>query len=200
VETLRILPSFTNDVKGKAPLCSAPLHNVGQVDDPASEWRLPEQGWAKINVDADWDANSGVAGLGAVARDHTGRVLLSVWKHVAVCASAEEAEVLAMLEGLRLAELHIDKPAIVESDCLRVVQVLTTNTEDRSVCWSLYKEAKDMMIGVPDVQICKIGRSSNKVAHGLAQMGKRELSGLLLGAVPSCVSVLAEHDCINIAI
>jgi hypothetical protein len=51
-----------------------------------------------------------------------------VWKHVDVCASAEVAEVLAMLEGLRLAELHIDKPAIVESDCLRVVQVLTTNT------------------------------------------------------------------------
>jgi hypothetical protein len=60
-----------------------------------------------------------------------------VWKHVEVCASAEEAEVLAMLEGLRLAELHIDKLAIVESDCLGVVQVLTTNTEDRSVYWSL---------------------------------------------------------------
>ena len=68
------------------------------------------------------------------------------------------------------------------------------------LCWGLYEEAKDLMIGIRDVRISKAGRISNKVAHDLSQMGEHEVCGVLFWAVPSGVSVLAERVCMNLVI
>uniref|UniRef100_A0ACD5WHD1 Uncharacterized protein n=1 Tax=Avena sativa TaxID=4498 RepID=A0ACD5WHD1_AVESA len=196
VDTLRALPRISLDAKGKTPIVDlTPSPVLDDVLD--SDWKPPNNGCAKINVDAGWDERTKVAGLGVVARDQAGVVLLSAWKHVSSCTSAEEAEILAMLEGLRLAALHIDKPTVFETDCARVAEVLGSHMEDRSANWCLYKEAHDRMIELPDSYINKVGRIGNKVAHELAQLGKRELSGVLLGYAPSCVSVLIERDCMN---
>jgi hypothetical protein len=41
------------------------------------------------------------AGVGVVIRDHRGQVILSEWKPITGCTSAEEAEVHAFLAGLK---------------------------------------------------------------------------------------------------
>jgi ribonuclease HI len=56
----------------------------------------------KVNVDAGWDAATKHGGIGVLARDQRGRVLVTEWKFISVCGSAEEAEIMACLEGLRL--------------------------------------------------------------------------------------------------
>lgn len=33
--------------------------------------------------------------------------------------------------------------------------MLAAKSEDRSACWSLYSEAQDLMIGIPDIRISK---------------------------------------------
>ena len=53
---------------------------------------------------------------------------------------------------------------------------------------------KGRIDGIPHVKIDKNRRVSNKVAHGLAQLGKRKLSGVLHDIVPSHVSVLVKRD------
>ena len=68
-----------------------------------------------------------MAGLGTVARDHSGKILVARWRHDDQCASMEEAEALAMLEGHGLAGRHIEKPVIVESDCSQMVQGVEAN-------------------------------------------------------------------------
>jgi hypothetical protein len=46
------------------------------------------------------------------------------------------------------------------------------------------------------VQISKVDRCCNEVAHGLCQFSRRELScGVLPGSVPTCVSRIAWNDC-----
>lgn len=52
------------------------------------------------------------------------------------------------------------------------------------------------MRGRPDIELKKISRVSNRVAHSLAQLGKSEC-GVLDRAVPACVSSLLVEDCKN---
>ncbi|KAK1609315.1 hypothetical protein QYE76_032988 [Lolium multiflorum] len=49
-------------------------------------------GEVKANVDGGWDALSKKAGFGLIVRDDAGRVIISEWRQIAGCNSAEEAE------------------------------------------------------------------------------------------------------------
>jgi hypothetical protein len=100
--------------------------------DIGSRWTAPEVGSLKANVDAGWDAHSKDAGLGIIVRDWQGKTVLSEWKFIPNCGSAEEAEVLACLEGLKHLINLRQWPAVIESDCLRAVQALTTNSPECS--------------------------------------------------------------------
>jgi ribonuclease HI len=157
----------------------------------------PEAGWIKVNIDAMWNASDAAGGAGIVARDDKGVVLYSAWKTLARCASAEEAEVLACLEGTRYLAAHPQYRGILETDCARIVAVLSLTTEDRSAHWSLFQEARFSMNMLSGVKVCRVSRVSNRVAHDLAQLGKREC-GVLHEAVPSCVLGSLMRDCKNV--
>jgi hypothetical protein len=77
------------DVKGKTTLLQLP--NIGLEGPLISKWAAPAERSVKANVDAGWEAKTGRAGLGVVIRDHRGCVILSEWKHISYCSSAEEA-------------------------------------------------------------------------------------------------------------
>jgi hypothetical protein len=131
-----------------------------------------------------------------VVRDDSGVVLHAEWKTLTDCGSAEEAETLACLEGIRYLATHLQKPGVLETDCSWLVAVLEAKDFDRSAHWSLFLEAKTRLDLLPQVKLSRVDRVSNKVAHDLAQLGKREC-GVLHGAVPSCVSDSLLLDCKN---
>jgi ribonuclease HI len=85
------------------------------------------------------------AGVGVVIRDHRGQVILSEWKPITGCTSAEEAEVHAFLAGLKQLINLWRWPASLESDRSRVVQTITTSLLDRSGFWSLCEEARELL-------------------------------------------------------
>jgi ribonuclease HI len=184
------------DSKGKAPVL--PLR--AQVADPRpvahSEWAAPEPGWVKVNVDAGWQASSSAGGIGMVVRDEMGAVLLSEWKTLVACGSAEEAEMIACLEGIRYLAAYPQIPGILETDCSRLVAALEAVELDRSAHWSLILEAKSLLEVLPRVKLRRVSRVSNRVAHDLEQLGKREC-GVLHRAVPSCLSDSLLLDCKN---
>jgi ribonuclease HI len=116
-------------------------------------------------------------------------VILSEWKPIHDCMCAEEAEVHAVIAGLKQ---FIDLrrwPATLESDCLRATRMLSNTDLDRSVSWCLYEEARELLKIFTHISDSKVGRDSNRVAHSLAQLGKTGDSGLLWGATPICASV-----------
>ena len=181
--------SFSKTVKNP----SAP--NITAGSPGATLWTAPPEGSLKANVDAGWDSTSKNAGLGIIVRDHLGRTFLTEWKYISTCASAEESEMLALLAGLKhLIDLGCG-PATIESDCLRAVQTVTGNTDDRSGGWALFAEARDLLRIYQDISVRKVDRVSNGVAHVLAQLGKSGFSGLLRDAAPPCVLELITHDC-----
>lgn len=84
-----------HSLKGKETCCSRSANNRKGKESIAGKherWRAPPEGWCKINVDGSFLAENGTAGLGVVARDATGKVLLTVWRVLFRCADAAEAE------------------------------------------------------------------------------------------------------------
>jgi ribonuclease HI len=180
--------------KGKGLLYPSQSLVSSHVD--VSKWLPPPAGAVSVCVDAGWDAVSKRAGSGAVIRDDQGSIIRSSWKFHPYCESAEEAEAKACLEGLHQL-LHTNRiPGILETDCQRVVQLVTSESFDRSPSWSIYLEIKDLLRTNPMLEIRKISRSSNHVAHGLAKLGKSGDVGILCGAIPICVSAAIAQNCI----
>lgn len=187
-------PALVSNGKAPVPPLVIPAA-VTKVFAP-SRWCAPDTGWIKVNVDAGWNAASASGGIGMVARDANGKVLYSEWKRLNSCASAEEAEILAVLDGLRYLAANTQQPGMLESDCARVVEVLSSSVRDQSGHWYLFLEAKALLNIIPEMKLCKVARVSNGVAHELAQLGKREC-GVLHGAIPSCALDALMLDCKN---
>jgi ribonuclease HI len=155
-----------------------------------SSWKAPSEGKIKANVDAGWDAVSKQGGVGIVIRDHRGRVILTEWKIIPFCSSAEEAEVIACLDGLRHL-VHLRQwPAILESDCLYAVQSISSVSVEQSSSWAIILEAREILKVYREIVVSKVDRVSNGIAHVLAQLGKAGLSGSLSNDAPECVREL----------
>jgi ribonuclease HI len=158
-------------------------------------WTAPPEGSIIVNVDAGWDSTSKNAVLGIIVRDHNGKAILSEWRFIIACATAEEAEMLAFIAGLKhLIDLG-RWPAIIESDCLRVIQTVASNSTDYSGGWALFEEARELLRVYQDISISKVDRVNNGIAHVLAHLGKSGYSELLRDSTPSCVLELITHDC-----
>jgi ribonuclease HI len=150
-----------------------------------------------VNVDAGWNEGAKSAGLGVVIRDTHGQVVQSSWYHILSCSSAEGAEALACLEGLKTIQLLYWDRAVLESDCLRVVRALTSDDRNLPHCWSTILDAKGMLRAFDHISVSKIDRESNGVAHSLAQLGKGGFRGTLSGSVPTSVLAALQNDCKN---
>lgn len=84
-------------------------------------WNPPPSGWAKLNVDGAFSPQDGCGSIGIVVRNSTGQVLLTSWRFLRKCAAAEEAELLACSEGLKIVAEWLPMPVILESDCASVI-------------------------------------------------------------------------------
>jgi hypothetical protein len=96
----------------------------------------------KINTDTGFCPATGRASIGIIARGHAGEVILSAWKTIRECASAEEAE--ACLEGIKLAIEWIRLLIWMESDCATLVRTLQNGGQERAE-WADYLPALSTM-------------------------------------------------------
>ncbi|PNT75005.1 hypothetical protein BRADI_1g26161v3 [Brachypodium distachyon] len=121
-----------------------------------------------LNVDASFLESNNSATWGVVIRDHSGKALVSARNIITDCPSAEAAEAFACLEGVKILRTVSDRPAIVETDCLAVSLAINSSTKDRSVNCGIYEDIKLIKLFDPGIQVRKINRSCNAVAHGIA--------------------------------
>jgi ribonuclease HI len=163
------------DKKGKGKATEGAGWNRAVAGDTGNEkdkkvgWEAPELGWIKVNVDARYNSESGLAGAGAIARDEAGSVVLSAWKFLGRCGSVEEAEAMACLEGIRLAVERIGKPVCLESDCLTVIIGLREGDAKRAAWSGIISEVIEVSRLLSACTFRHTGRQGNKVAHLLAK-------------------------------
>jgi ribonuclease HI len=196
-------PGAANEIspsaKGKSP-CTSEIPQASFGDNLVCEkkypWLPPPPGWIKLNVDASYDHIKRQAGTGFVARNHQGDVVFLGWSCDSFCGSAEEAECLAALSGIRKGHLSSLGPIVLESDCLYVVQALTDSDLNRSRNRYIIEKTKRILSLFQQFQVSKCHRRANGVAHELRQFGRKEFySGFLSKGVPACASAALKHDC-----
>jgi ribonuclease HI len=136
-------------------------------------WVVPPNRWAKLNTDAGFCPNIGAASLGIVVHDNVGKVLISSWRTLDHIVSAEEAEALACLEGMRLVMEWVQLPVLVETDCSTLVQALGKSVTNRARWAGIIREIKEMSWLLLECKFSHTQRGTNQAAHGLAQLAMR---------------------------
>jgi len=185
--------------QGKAPCFPSDNRrhsgSANEEQDRKSKWEPPPAGWVKLNIDGSFVQQRGDAGVGVIARDNKGQIILTAWRAIPECHDAAEAEAWACLEGVRLAAQWIHEPVIVESDCARIVQAMQEE-EDRSALSFILAEAKDHARLLPGWRMVKVKRECNSTANELAHLARRNThSAVLLGRAPACVDDIVKNDC-----
>ncbi|KAL5543171.1 hypothetical protein UlMin_010881 [Ulmus minor] len=136
----------------------------------AIPWQAPEVRMVKVNSDAAWCCKQKKFGLGAVIRDHTGKVLASVATLISSSVSVAVAESWALERGTSLAKQLGFSAVILESNCLGVTKALETRSFQASefsyVFYSIYEIYNDFYL----YKFSYILRIGNQVAHSLARL------------------------------
>jgi ribonuclease HI len=165
---------------------------------PRSECKWPPSAGQviKINVDGAFIVESGKASVGTIARNDSGRPLAAAWGCLLHCQDAEEAEAMACLEGVKLANLWPDQEVVVESDCALVVGKLCDDCVDRSLVTSIMGDILTEKARMCGVSFKCIRREQNKLVHELAHLALRNgvLSGSSVDDVPSCIYPVLNTD------
>jgi hypothetical protein len=112
---------------------------------------------------------TGMASTGVIVRGEDGTVLITVWRFLGRCASAEQAEAQACLDGIRLAAEWIRQPKCVETDCSNLVNALGRDTEWLASWAGTLGEIKAVNNLLPGCNFKHVGREVNMAAHRLAQ-------------------------------
>ncbi|BAS97236.1 Os06g0277200 [Oryza sativa Japonica Group] len=159
-----------DDKKGKRPMFEELTEKVHASAVQIAKWEPPPEGVAKVNIDAGFRKETGDACAGIIVRDCWGLVLLAACKKLPRCSSATLAEALAFLEGVRLAMNWIHMPIILESDNADVVAGLNITQASRAEWGGIIAEIRVAMQCLLQVQVHKVKRDSNRIAHMLAQM------------------------------
>ena len=155
------------DTKGKLPVYKR-CRPVPVAHEMSLQWEAPGAGRIKVNVDGAF-SDRGESSFGVVVRDENAEVRLSAWGVLHNASSAEEVELMACREGLKLVERWAPQPAILESDCLTAINLLSKPGAQMSPSTFIIKETVEIARRLPAVSFNHVKREKNSVAHELAQ-------------------------------
>ena len=162
---------------------------------PLSNEKKPEAGRVKVNTDAAFAYGDSTGHWGAIIRNHTGDIITSAWSPTDRCQSAEEAEAIAALEGIRLS-INLNLPVILECNCQSVVTALNSNSSGRSQASLVHAEAAQVIKNLIRFKVQHVPRSANCSAHTLAAYSSNSLcNGVLHFDAPACVLKQVMRDC-----
>ncbi|VAH12568.1 unnamed protein product [Triticum turgidum subsp. durum] len=151
---------------------------------PPSHWIAPPLGMAKVNSDAAFIGETGDTWGGAVARDHLGRVFMSIGRRLNRCSSVEEAEGAAALLGLTEFAKRFRGQVILETDCMCFGRELQGGMQSRSAYCATLADVKEKLSLFSCSGISIVSRSKNKLAHELAAVARRSGDFIMVADVP----------------
>ena len=110
----------------------------------------------------------------------------------------EEAELRACIAGLYIG-ISLHSPVILETICAFVVASLASGDYDRSAMRDLKMKALSISKLINNLQLSKISRSANKVAHLISKYSfDNRLDGILVNNVPPCVVNIVLNECTSV--
>ena len=158
------------------------------------KWTPPPIGIFKVNVDGATSDHGGNSSVGVIVRDCTGQTVAASSTLLKACYSAELVEIMALLQGILLAQdLHLPR-VILESDALVAIQAIN-NKYIGSSSGHLILEILHIRSSFESCSFQHISRDFNEVAHELAHYACRTgNSQLWRGVTPPFISLLIQLD------
>ncbi|KAL6226283.1 hypothetical protein ACLB2K_000246 [Fragaria x ananassa] len=142
--------------------------SLGTTVGRQKKWEKPRHGWYKCSCDGAFVTDIHRGGSGVVIRDEHGQFRAGAGKVLVQVTSQFHAELIALLEGLKLAEiLHISK-IVFETDCLLLQQAVSQPDTDLSTLGTIIAEVKEFLHRYADFRVLHVPREANRVAHILA--------------------------------
>ncbi|XP_059438570.1 uncharacterized protein LOC132171299 [Corylus avellana] len=135
-----------------------------------TRWEKPRHGWIKVNWDASIDKAGKRMGVGILARDHEGRII------VAMCAMKPDltdpavAEAAGAWLAVELSHQSGFSHVVLEGDSLEIVQWLRKDGVCRSRCGLLINETKLLLQDIQRWEVHHVKRKGNAEAHKLARL------------------------------
>ncbi|GKC80909.1 reverse transcriptase [Tanacetum coccineum] len=120
----------------------------------------------KINYDASWSKEFGNVGLGFVARNHNGEVLLSGAQGECFASSPLEVEAKAILWDMNHARSRSYMNVVFESDYLCLVNALRSRSTLLQIA-NMFSRILSISLAFSSCQWSFVKREGNKFAHGI---------------------------------
>jgi ribonuclease HI len=148
--------------------------------------------WVKVNTDGSFKSGDR-AGIGGVFRDHSG-VAIGAFASRSYFASSIAAEILAVIEAIRIAWVRDWHNVWLETDSAFVVHVLNSTT--MVVPWSLQVEWENCLWQISQMSffVSHIYREGNRIADVLANHGAENDAYYWWPTVPSIAQAFHAHD------
>uniref|UniRef100_A0A803Q9X7 RNase H type-1 domain-containing protein n=1 Tax=Cannabis sativa TaxID=3483 RepID=A0A803Q9X7_CANSA len=139
-------------------------HNFGAT------WRPPDLLGMKLNVDAAVNSVNKVLGIGAIVRNHQGKVIAALSKPVQGCFRSDEMEAKTLFHSINWAiQLQLIPITHIETDALRVSSALNSTSIDLSSFSDLIIDVRCLLSSFSRVIVSHVKRNTNHAAHGLAK-------------------------------
>ncbi|GKD65499.1 reverse transcriptase [Tanacetum coccineum] len=163
---------------------------------PRDVWVKPQVNQIKFNCDAAWQKESGTLGMGFVARNCNGEVLLSGARSEFYANSPLEAKAKAIWWAIQHARNRCYPEVVFESDSLTLVHALRNQSIPLKIAATFSDIlSKSLAFGTCDWSFVK--REGNMVAHSMARWALGCTTDMVLeGDVPSYASGLVSKDII----
>ena len=160
-------------------------------------WSPPPPGVFKINVDGASSDLKGISSIGVIIRDCKGETVAALYKPLQSHYSAELVEVLAMEQGILLAqELHLPR-VMFESDASNVVSAIN----DSATGTPFGHIIQDIIQAQASFVLCTfrfLSRAFNYAAHELAHFACRTGSyQVWYGVTPSFLESIVQTDMLH---
>jgi hypothetical protein len=138
--------------------------------EPSSyRWTPPLQGTVLVNSDAAISKVTCCMGSGVVIRNHHGVFLVAFWDHLNWLSEPEYAKALALPHDVILAKEEGFDRVVFASDCLSLVQRLSSSTKHRPYVGILVADIKVLVQHFSSPSLCHVKRFLNEAAHILAK-------------------------------
>ncbi|KAL2898306.1 hypothetical protein RDABS01_040088, partial [Bienertia sinuspersici] len=154
---------------GEYEKANQPITLGSTPDNLVSKWIRPQQGWYKINTDVA-AFQDGFMGLGAVARDYLGDVMLSTCKYINGTEKVEVGEALAARHGLCIAFEAGLRSIVLESDSLKLIHALQRKESEQNEFGFIVSDILYLASLCNRCNFSHVKKSGNIVAHHIARL------------------------------
>ncbi|XP_070676245.1 uncharacterized protein [Malus domestica] len=137
-------------------------------------WKTPEYGWIKSNMDAAWDEQLEIGGVGIVITIQNDRweFMATVSMRVEGIGSSLLAEIMAAREAMIFSQHQQTTHMEVEGDALMVTTTLQhEGLKDSSPFEHIIADTRHILNGFSQCKVTFGQRSTNKVARRLVRLG-----------------------------